>query len=381
MSVKKEFFAEKYLALTCIVPFWEQALHYLVGVYDYFILFRALLLSSFFYLLHKVSDIRECNFKPCFREFFSDFPSLMLGVSMAVQFFILPLDLKDGIGYFISNAVIFGIVLFLYCMGDNFSFSRFIYYTVILLFPLFLINFFLSFIPSYYTCKNQFFGTFGNPQILSAFLLFFLTSLVMSYNLLQRSIFLLSLILALYLSTSVASRSLFLSLLFILVAGALNFSHNRRSAVLLVLCLFLAFIYFRPTILVRFLCEGNSRNFDIILPLLLKDHFLPHGLDTFDKYAQQFNFFPDSSFLEVIWDQGFLSLFLLVSIFSKLFQPAPVRFKLLFVATLIFALFERVLFATVSPINFFWFTTLYAFWPRFGRHLQKDISVDKRATC
>jgi hypothetical protein len=149
------------------------------------------------------------------------------------------------------------------------------------------------------------------------------------------------------------------------VAGALNFSHNRRLTTLLTLCLFLAFIYFQPTILVRFLCEGNSRNFDMILPLLLKDHFSPHGLDTFDKYAQKFGFIPDSSFLEIIWDQGFFSLFLFVSIFYRLIKPAPLELKLLLLATLSFSFFERALFATVSPINFFWFLILYVFWPKY----------------
>jgi hypothetical protein len=185
------------IAVLITIPLVDQFIHYYLKIPNSYILFRSMLIITPIVILllmkHKLKPLNK--------------PLFLYGLFILVNIIYLPLNLRDGVGFVIGISIVYINLLFIYSIKDRISILQILKYSIFIISPLVLFNLYLSFDNSFYSHKHQFFGIYSNANIFGIFLVFSLTLLVLSKDLINRHISLFLLISIFYLIMITISRS------------------------------------------------------------------------------------------------------------------------------------------------------------------------------
>jgi len=288
------------------------------------------------YIISKNNILLKINFK----EF-----NFLLAIILLFVFSYINIGL--GITYSFSMFFLFYSIYLLKHIKQYLNFAIIIKWTIYLNFPLIIINTILTFFPYYYTYKYQFFGTHDNPNVLGMWLLFIL-ALIYLYDENKRFRNLIF-FMTIYLIISTISRSTIISSLFIIL---LYFWNNKKVLYIILFTVTIIFIYYQNDIylissIIKRFSGDSARDVHSMFFLISHNNFMPNGTNTFSFLMHTMGSIPDNSYLAMISDLGFLSIFYFLPFFY-FFIFTNFQAKLFIFSLLFQSIFEKVL---MSPVN------------------------------
>jgi hypothetical protein len=251
-------------------------------------------------------------------------PLFLYGLFILVNIIYLPLNLRDGVGFVIGISIVYINLLFIYSIKDRISILQILKYSIFIISPLVLFNLYLSFDNSFYSHKHQFFGIYSNANIFGIFLVFSLTLLVLSKDLINRHISLFLLISIFYLIMITISRSTMIASLPLFYLYFYNI--KLKYIFLLIISLIILFIIQDNLEVTQYIIkriqEVDSREHGLMFEYILSKNFLPSGPVSFHIFMNEQNIIADNSYFELLYNYGLLSIlffspFIYISIFLK----------------------------------------------------------------
>lgn len=347
------------IAMLLTMPLLDQLLIYYFKIPSPYLLFRTMLIvTPILILIIFKTKIKQLN------------NSLFLyGLYILINIIYLPLNFKDGIGYVIGILFIYLNLVVIYSIKDKISIFKILRYSILIITPLIIFNLFISFDISYYSHKHQFFGTYANANIFGIFLIFALTLIVLTKELINKYLNLLLLMIVFYLIMITISRSTMVASLPLFY---LYFNNIKLKYILLlfisILLLFIMQDSFDVTkyIISRFM-EPDSREHNAMFKLFEANSYLPSGPVKFHEDMGYHNVIPDNSYIELLYNYGFLGILYFIPFIYVYIIKKDNYLKILILPFFIQSIFERLLSTSITPINLLIFIIIFIYYNEISK--------------